>query len=114
MSRDVYENRAGAAGPISRRQAPSRSSTSSYPFASLRSRSFCRQVDIGGLPYRVSKSIELLATQVPRDAQASTRWLIRFADETCGLVALAKAVHMFALGTRITREPPPQILFVRF
>jgi len=65
ISRDVYEKRAGAAGPIlvgSPQQIIDKLIYERELFAHDR---FLGQVDIGGLPYaKVAKSIELLATQV--------------------------------------------------
>ena len=65
ISRDVYEKRAGAAGPIlvgSPQQIIDKLIYRRELFAHDR---FLGQVDIGGLPYaKVAKSIELLATQV--------------------------------------------------
>jgi alkanesulfonate monooxygenase SsuD/methylene tetrahydromethanopterin reductase-like flavin-dependent oxidoreductase (luciferase family) len=65
ISRDVYEKRAGAAGPIlvgSPQQIIDKLVYERELFAHDR---FLGQVDIGGLPYaKVAKSIELLATQV--------------------------------------------------
>ena len=65
ISRDVYEKRAGATGPIlvgSPQQIIDKLMNGLEVFANDR---FLGQVDIGGLPYtKVAKSIELLATQV--------------------------------------------------
>ena len=65
ISSDVYEKRAGAAGPIlvgSPQQIIDKLMYERELFAHDR---FLGQVDIGGLPYaKVAKSIELLATQV--------------------------------------------------
>jgi len=65
ISRDVYEKRAGATGPIfvgSPQQIVDKLMYERELFAHDR---FLCQVDIGGLPYtKVAKSIELLATQV--------------------------------------------------
>jgi probable LLM family oxidoreductase len=65
ISRDVYEKRAGATGPIfvgSPQQIIDKLMYERELFAHDR---FLGQVDIGGLPYaKVAKSIELLATQV--------------------------------------------------
>lgn len=65
ISRDVYEKRAGATGPIfvgSPQQIVDKLMYERELFAHDR---FLGQVDIGGLPYtKVAKSIELLATQV--------------------------------------------------
>ena len=65
ISRDVYEKRAGATGPIlvgSPQQIIDKLIYERELFAHDR---FLGQVDIGGLPYaKVAKSIELLATHV--------------------------------------------------
>jgi alkanesulfonate monooxygenase SsuD/methylene tetrahydromethanopterin reductase-like flavin-dependent oxidoreductase (luciferase family) len=65
ISRDVYEKRTGAAGPIlvgSPQQIIDKLIYERELFAHDR---FLGQVEIGGLPYaKVAKSIELLATQV--------------------------------------------------
>jgi len=65
ISRDVYEQRASATGPIfvgSPQQIIDKLMYESELFAHNR---FLCQIDIGGLPYaKVARSIELLATQV--------------------------------------------------
>ena len=65
ISRDVYEKRAGATGPIlvgSPQQIIDKLMYERELFAHDR---FLGQVDIGGLPYtKVARSIELLATKV--------------------------------------------------
>ena len=65
LSRDVYEQRASATGPIFVGSPQQIIDKLMYERELFDHDRFLGQVDIGGLPYtKVAKSIELLATQV--------------------------------------------------
>jgi probable LLM family oxidoreductase len=65
VSRDVYEKRAGATGPIFVGSPQQIIDKLMYEYELFAHDRFLAQLDIGGLPYaKVAKSIELLATHV--------------------------------------------------